>query len=70
MITSIKEIRKALKMSQKDFAKAIGIAKSSIGNYENNVRAPRPEIAFRIIKYAHSRGLVIKLDDIYSTKRA
>lgn len=46
---AIKEARVKLKMSQKEFAKALGLSRAkSISEYENGRRTPRPYLALAI----------------------
>jgi DNA-binding XRE family transcriptional regulator len=69
MNSSIKKIRKKLGISQIMFGKAIGVSTSAIANYENDFRKPRPEIAFKILDFAKSKGLKLNLEDIYTIRK-
>lgn len=44
----LKKIRKEKEISQEDFAKKIGVSRSSIGNYETNQNMPTAEILDKI----------------------
>lgn len=46
----IKEIRKHKKVSQKEFAKILGIPASTLANYENNHREPNADMIIKISK--------------------
>ena len=47
----LKELRKDNKLSQVELADAIGVAQSSIGNYERGDRIPDAETIVRYAKY-------------------
>lgn len=47
---TILQLRESLKMSQRDFAKAAGIPRSSVGDYERGNSSPRQEVLDRICK--------------------
>lgn len=44
----LKKLRKDKKISQEDFAKKIGVSRSSVGNYETNQNMPTAEILDKI----------------------
>ena len=44
------QLRKKKKLSQTDFAKAIGASRTMVGNYERNVNAPSIEMIAKIAK--------------------
>lgn len=44
----IRQIREALVMTQDDLARALGVAQSTVQNWENGRSAPRPKMALRI----------------------
>ena len=45
----IKERRNALSLTQEDLAKALGVTKGAVANYENGVSIPKPDILFNVI---------------------
>lgn len=48
--SKIMQLRKKKKLSQTDFAKAIGASRTMVGNYERNVNAPSIEMIAKIAK--------------------
>lgn len=64
-MNKIREIREELGMSRVAFSRAIGKTKSCISNYENNLRSPDIEVAYKIIELARLHGKTKTLEDIY-----
>lgn len=64
-MNKIKKLRQELGLSREEFSKAIGKTKSCISNYENNLRNPEIDIAYKIIEVANSHGKTKTLEDIY-----
>ena len=48
--TKIMQLRKKKNLSQTDFAKAIGVSRTMVGNYERSVHAPSIEMMANIAK--------------------
>lgn len=46
--TRLKKLRKEKEISQEDFAKQLGVSRSSVGNYETNQNMPTAEILTKI----------------------
>ncbi len=46
----LKEARKAAGMTQEELARAIGITKGSIGNYESEVSSPKEPILIKLME--------------------
>ena len=46
----LKEARLARKMTQEDLAKAVGVTKGAIGNYETGVSSPKETILIRLME--------------------
>ncbi|MDY0237132.1 MAG: helix-turn-helix domain-containing protein [Gudongella sp.] len=61
----LKNIRKTRNITQKDLAKSIQVAQSTIANYENNIRFPGSEILKQISDY-----LKISVDYLLGLKEA
>lgn len=64
-MTTIKTIRKLLKLSQAALGEGIGCSQANVWQLECNGQELRPELASRLIDFAQSRGLAITLDQIY-----
>lgn len=65
MKSTIREIRLKLGMSQNDLAVYLGKTAAAISNYENWIRRPDVETAYKILELASSNGISKKLEDIY-----
>lgn len=46
----LKDARLAIKMTQQELAKAIGVTKGAIGNYETDVSSPKEKILIRLME--------------------
>jgi len=46
----LKEARLARKMTQEDLAKAVGVTKGAIGNYETGVSSPKESILIKLME--------------------
>lgn len=56
-------------MTQQSFADLLNVTRVSVANYETNKRLPKLDIAYRILDVASSRGIKLKLEDIYSREK-
>ncbi len=74
--TQIKTLRKAIGISQKDFAKKLNIPISTYSNYENNNREPDSETLIKIATalnvspyylIAHSHPGIVDHEDFFKT---
>ncbi len=59
------EIRKKAKISRTEFAAILGITQSNLHYYEHWGSFPRPQMAWKIIDFATSRGIKVRWEDIY-----
>lgn len=64
-MTTIKTIRKLLRLSQAALGEGIGCTQANVWQLESNGQELRIELANRLIDFAESRGLAITLDQIY-----
>jgi transcriptional regulator with XRE-family HTH domain len=48
---TLRELRQAKKKTLEEAANEIGITRSALGNYENNIRVPRDNIKIAIADY-------------------
>jgi len=64
MTNNIKVIRERLGLSRVEFAKRIGMAYSTICNYEYENKSPRVQTCYRIIKLAKEFNINISMEDI------
>lgn len=49
----LKEARIRLGMTQEDLARAVGVSKGAIGNYESGVSSPKETILIELMKVLH-----------------
>ena len=63
----IKELREAANLTQDELAKKVGVTKSAIGNYEQNISSPKESVLYNLIdaldcdaNYIFQDGLNIK----------
>lgn len=63
-MSNIKAIRTRLGVTQTELAKGIGCTQGNVGHYERGQGVP-PDVAKRLIDYAHGLGHVLTFDDIY-----
>ena len=64
--TSVAKLRYQLKMTQREFAKAIGFnATTQISVYESGKIAPSIKTAMKIVEMAKKRGVEITLEQFY-----
>ena len=62
----IKKIRINLELDQTEFAKELGVSKSTICKYEKGERTPRFRIARKIKELAEGKSLNVSIEDIIS----
>jgi transcriptional regulator with XRE-family HTH domain len=60
---TIKNLRLALLLEQKEFGDLIGVDKSSICNYERGIRSPRLPIIRKMLELAKQHKIKITVDD-------
>lgn len=60
----IKTIRDRLGLTQAELALALGKTQGNVGFYERGQTVP-PEVARRLIGFAHDRGVEIAYEDVY-----
>lgn len=46
----IKELREAANLTQGELAKKVGVTKSAIGNYEQNISSPKESVLYNLIE--------------------
>lgn len=46
----IKELREAANLTQEQLAKKVGVTKSAIGNYEQNISSPKGSVLYKLIE--------------------
>jgi len=61
----IKNIRDRLNLSQREFASELKISQTAVSQYELNQKEPSLTVMNKIIKYAKSKRIKIKLEDIF-----
>ena len=64
MTARIREIRKRLRVSQAQMARALGCTQSNVGFYERGQTLP-PDSAKRLVVFASELGLSLTLDQVY-----
>ena len=64
-MSNIKVIRGRLGVTQTELARGIGCTQGNVGHYERGQEVP-PDVAKRLIHYAHSLGHVLTFDEIYA----
>ena len=64
IMSTIKEIRSRLDLTQAALAEGLGCTQGNIGHYERGQSVP-PEVAKKLIAFAASRGCLITYEDIY-----
>lgn len=69
MSNIIHEMRKKAGLKQGDMAKQLGISSAALCGYEKNFRLPKIHIAYRIIDLAKVYGIILTLEDIYSSRK-
>lgn len=60
----IKSIRERLGVTQDEMGAGLGVSQANVSNYERGQSMP-PDVARRLITYAHGLGHRITFDDIY-----
>jgi putative transcriptional regulator len=60
----IKQLRKRLGVTQTALATGIGVSQANVSFYESGQQMP-PNVAQRLITYAHGLGHTVTYDDIY-----
>jgi putative transcriptional regulator len=60
----ISSIRARLGVTQSAMAAGIGVSQGNVSNYEHGQTMP-PDVANRLIAYAHSLGHTITFNDVY-----
>jgi putative transcriptional regulator len=63
-MNSIKSLRARLGVTQEALAAGIGVTQGNVSNYERGQQVP-PDVARRLITYAHGLGHGVTFDDIY-----
>lgn len=63
-MNTIKKIRLALDMTQEGFGKLLGVTQAAIGNYESNIRSPKLNICYKIIKLAAQHNIKVELSEL------
>lgn len=66
-MSRIKEIRERLKLTQSDFAEALGCTQGNVGHYERGQTLP-PDRATTLIEFAAAKGLPLSMDQVYGLK--
>jgi putative transcriptional regulator len=66
-MNNIREIRRALGMTQAAFGSAIGVTQGNVSHYERGQDVP-PDVARRVIAAAAAGGVSVTFDDIYAQK--
>lgn len=60
----LRELRKKKKMTQEQVAKRLGLSKTTISGYENNVKTPSLEVLTKLaILYGASSDFILGLDN-------
>lgn len=64
--TSIKlyDLRKQLRLTQRDIARFVGISHTAWGYYETGERSPSFKTMLRIINYCKSRGINLSVEEL------
>lgn len=65
IINRVRELRLELGMDRSEFAAALDFTTMCLSNYENNLRNPSIEMAYRMIALAKTHGKNKKLEDIF-----
>jgi len=65
-MNNVRSLRSALRLSQAELAKNIGITQSALSHYENGSCDPLVSTARRLISFARGRGLIWRLEDVYA----
>lgn len=60
----LKQRRKELGLTQEDLAKALGVTKGAIGNYESDVSSPRADILYQLFEVLQCDANYLYQDDI------
>jgi len=63
-MNSIKNLRARLGVTQEAMAAGIGVTQGNVSNYERGQQVP-PDVARKLITYAHGLGHAITFDDVY-----
>lgn len=70
----IKELREAAGLTQEQLANKIGVTKSAVGNYEQNISSPKESVLYKLIdtlecdaNYIFQDGMQIKGKDFLCT---
>lgn len=61
----LKDLRLKLKMSQTDFAKAVGTSQASVSLFETGKFYPKKNCAHRILELAKEHNIELHLEDLY-----
>lgn len=65
-MNNVRSLRLALRLSQAELAKNIGITQSALSHYENGACDPLVATARKLISYAATQGVEWRLEDVYS----
>lgn len=63
-IRTIKELREALKMTQVDFAKALGTAQGNVSSWEAGKWKPSAALLNKMIKLAKNKNVKVSYEDL------
>lgn len=70
---NLKKLREKLGMNQKEFAEAIHVSQTMVSKYEatndKNPKRPSPDVAYRIVDLANSRGSTITIEYVLPRSR-
>lgn len=70
MYQNLKALRDSLNMTQEEFGKSIGLAKSTYNNYETGVREPKSDFWMAIAqKYSVSIDYLMGLENLQNEKQ-
>ncbi|SET28948.1 helix-turn-helix transcriptional regulator [Thorsellia anophelis] len=64
-MNNLKQIRKAIGLSQCALSKSIGVTQGAIGHYEAGRRSPDLQTCRAIVEELNSRGASCSLDDVF-----
>lgn len=65
MTSPVKILRRALEMTQKEFAQFIGVSRTMVGNYEFKRKFPSHKMIMKLIKIAKDNNISINTEDFF-----